>query len=592
MLASQASAQVAELVSVAQGGGPGNGTSTSPRLSANGRFVLFESTASDLVPLDTNGAGWNLFLRDRLLGTTEIVSRSSNGAQFSGWNGSVSSDGRFVLFHSEDAIEPSDTDLLEDVWRLDRQTGAVELVSLGSDGYRYFDALTSDDGQVVAYELYLLTTSGGNSVERTGFITKHLPSGAEYRFEGLNGSPSQTGKRYGDVRLSADGAWACAVEASFNPDLQAMIRVSTADGAFTYPAFLGGGSSGHEVDSLSADGRYAVASYAGLSMSLWDLQSGSGQLVDLTWNDLDCEPAASSGRLSDDARYVGFRSSSLGMVQGGNSAFSQAYLRDRHTESTLRVGLTGAGLELDAELTDWDATASLDAIVFATAASNVVAGDGNGQSDVFARTNCLVLWPDGDGDGFGAATLGALACLPGPLEVQNTADCDDTNPLISPQGNEICNGVDDDCDLLVDEGQGGTSYCTSKLTSGACLPLITSSGVPSLANPAGFTVTAFGLEDNQNGLQFFGLTGPAYASFFGHILCVNAPLYRLDVKSTAGHGACTGSLSYTLAEVLAQPAGGPLVTAGQFVYQQAWFRDPPAASSFGTSNGLSYGVCP
>ena len=590
LLTAPAAAQNVELVSVAVGGGVGNGQSLRPRMSSNGRFVVFDSTASNLVALDTNGTIPNLFLRDRLLGTTEIVSRSSSGGQFMGWNGSVSSDGRFVVFQSSDAIESSDTDLRSDVWRLDRQTGAVQQVSLANDAYQYGDAMTSDDGRVLAYGLEWVQIFGSALAKSTGFITKNLQTGAQFRFEGTYLYPPGSGKSYSTVRLSADGAWAYSVEALYGPTVEALVRVSTSTGALTHP--LGFADLANWVDAVSADGRYLAVNQDTGGMRLWDLQANSSETVNLTWDDASCVAAFDSGVLSDDARYVGFRSSTPGMVQGGGSGFQEAYLRDRATGSTLRVSLTDAGQPLDAPVdTYWDLTASADAIAFSTAATNVTPGDTNGQSDVFVRTNCLVLWPDGDGDGFGAQTLGSLLCLPGPTEVQNTADCDDGNAAISPQATEVCNGIDDDCDTLVDEGVPA-SYCTSQLTSSACLPLMTSSGTPSLASPGAFSAIAFGLEDNQNGLQFFGTTGAIMSPFFGHVLCVNSPLYRLDVKSTAGHGACTGSLVYTLADVLAHPVGGALVTGGQFVHHQAWFRDPPSNSTIGMTNGLVYTACP
>src|SRR5262245_59811124 len=65
-------------VSVGSDGSPGNGFSNAPSISAGGRFVAFQSDASNLVPGDTNGAA-DVFVRDRASGTTALVSVSSNG---------------------------------------------------------------------------------------------------------------------------------------------------------------------------------------------------------------------------------------------------------------------------------------------------------------------------------------------------------------------------------------------------------------------------------------------------------------------------------------------------------------------------------
>ena len=93
---------VTECISVAPGGMPGPDYSQAPVLSADARFVAFYSDDWNLVP-GTNGWG-DVFVRDRLLGTTERVSVSSTGVQANAASGhhgpSISADGRFVAFSS------------------------------------------------------------------------------------------------------------------------------------------------------------------------------------------------------------------------------------------------------------------------------------------------------------------------------------------------------------------------------------------------------------------------------------------------------------------------------------------------------------
>ncbi len=90
-----------ERVSLGQGGAEGNNLSRWPSISADGRFVAFESSASNLVSWDANP--WtDVFVRDRLNGTTELVSVSSTGVQGDNVSGfpSISPDGRYVTFSS------------------------------------------------------------------------------------------------------------------------------------------------------------------------------------------------------------------------------------------------------------------------------------------------------------------------------------------------------------------------------------------------------------------------------------------------------------------------------------------------------------
>ena len=107
-----------------------------PSISADGRFVAFESLASNLVPGDTNGVG-DVFVHDRQTGTTERVSVSSAGTQGNGDSAvpSISADGRFVAFVSVASnLVPGDTNGRLDVFVHDRQTGTTERVSVSSAG--------------------------------------------------------------------------------------------------------------------------------------------------------------------------------------------------------------------------------------------------------------------------------------------------------------------------------------------------------------------------------------------------------------------------------------------------------------------------
>src|SRR5437016_1857191 len=91
------------LVSVnASGTGSGNGASQAPTISSNGQFVVFESAANDLVPNDTNNAA-DVFLRDLAAGITTLISVSTNGASSGNLESGapiITPDGRFVLFAS------------------------------------------------------------------------------------------------------------------------------------------------------------------------------------------------------------------------------------------------------------------------------------------------------------------------------------------------------------------------------------------------------------------------------------------------------------------------------------------------------------
>ena len=145
------------LVSADSAGVAGNRSSRPTSASADGRFVTFESYADNLVPGDTNRTG-EVFLRDRLAGTTHRVAVSSGGAEANrdSNGGVVSNDGRYVAFQSPATnLVPGDTDQHGDVFVRDRVAGATVRVSVGGRGQpanaSSFGASISADGRYVMF---------------------------------------------------------------------------------------------------------------------------------------------------------------------------------------------------------------------------------------------------------------------------------------------------------------------------------------------------------------------------------------------------------------------------------------------------------
>jgi len=119
-----------ERVSVASDGTQANGESFSPAISSDGRFVAFQSDATNLVANDTNNKS-DIFVRDRQAGTTRRVSVTSGGSQANGDSISpaISSNGRFVAFSSEASnLVGGDTNNKADIFVHDRQNDTTELI--------------------------------------------------------------------------------------------------------------------------------------------------------------------------------------------------------------------------------------------------------------------------------------------------------------------------------------------------------------------------------------------------------------------------------------------------------------------------------
>ena len=116
----------------------GNGDSVEPVVTPDGRFVLFASTANNLVTNDDAQFGMDVFLHDRESGRTTLVSVNTNGT--GGGDGHsdgavVSADGRWVAFASfSENLKSGDTNGRSDVYLRDVIGGATHLVSVGSNG--------------------------------------------------------------------------------------------------------------------------------------------------------------------------------------------------------------------------------------------------------------------------------------------------------------------------------------------------------------------------------------------------------------------------------------------------------------------------
>lgn len=145
------------LVSVSSSGVQANGYSSNPDVSADGRFVVFDSYASNLVASDTNGRS-DIFLRDTQLNTTTIVSIDSSGNLGNGHSFSpkISADGRFILFLSQASnLVSDDTNGAQDIFVHDRLSGQTSLVSVGDEDQLSNSASTmadfSGDGRYVVF---------------------------------------------------------------------------------------------------------------------------------------------------------------------------------------------------------------------------------------------------------------------------------------------------------------------------------------------------------------------------------------------------------------------------------------------------------
>jgi len=334
------------------------GRSFAPSISADGRYVVFTSAASDLVLNDTNGY-WDVFVRDLQEGTTELASVDSSEAQadYSSSNGdrpSISADGRYVVFSSYARnLVPNDP-ITTDVYIRDLREGTTEMVSVG----RYNDSThpsISADGRYVAF------TSWSSIQDATGVFV-HDRQTRTTQLVGAECAPLQCG--YPDdpstPSISTDGRYVAfssnatdlvAPETDTNGLNDIFVRDRDTDGDGTFD----------EPGAVSTE-RVTVGGCA--------IQATGGSYF----------PS-----ISADGRYVTFTSQASNLVANDTNASPDVFVRDRQMKTTQRVSIGSSGTQ--AHLGGNESSISSDGhfVAFTSQARDLVGGDTNGFRDVFVH---------------------------------------------------------------------------------------------------------------------------------------------------------------------------------------------------------------
>ena len=397
-------------VSVSSSGQQGNDNSTWPSISADGRYVVFQSSASNLVAGDTNGVE-DVFIYDIETGQTERVSIASDGSQGDGASGyytAISADGNYIAFESVSSnLVSGDTNQKRDVFVHNRQTGETIRVSVASDGTQSngdsgrYGLSISVDGRYVTFKSYADNLVSGG---RCGVLV-HDHQTAQTTCVSVDSNG--TVRNGAEPSISADGRYV-VFEAPgdllsggyssstdiYVRDLQTSqtVRASVAsngavaDRPSNYPA-------------ISPDGRYvAFISRASNLVSgdtnevedvfVHDLQTRQTTRVSIAHD--GSQASALSGwrrspAISDGGRYVAFMSSAR-LVSNDTDNQSDVYIRDRQTNQTICVSVSNNGAHVSTG-SSYFISMSGDGrrIAFTSTATNLVTGDTNDSADVFVR---------------------------------------------------------------------------------------------------------------------------------------------------------------------------------------------------------------
>jgi Tol biopolymer transport system component len=203
------------------GSGQGDGNSHQPAISADGRYVAFISAAANLVPGDTNDLP-DVFVRDLTYGITNRVSMSTAGRQANGasFDVAISADGRYVVYDSVAGnLVGGDSNLATDVFVRDLRYGITNRVSLNSasgQGNSYSAGpAVSADGRYVAFTSAASNLVSGDTNARSDVFVRDIRYGLTYRVS-LGAGDTQPNGASTAASISADGRFVAFTSAGSN----------------------------------------------------------------------------------------------------------------------------------------------------------------------------------------------------------------------------------------------------------------------------------------------------------------------------------------------------------------------------------------
>lgn len=412
-------------VSVANDGSQANDRSQEFSMSTDGRYVVFQSYATNLVPGDTNGQV-DIFVRDTELGTTERVNLSSGGDEANDYSGActISSDGRYVAFMSwASNLVLGDTNGLPDVFVRDLVAGTTERVSVKTDGTQGNGASTLPsmnwNGTLVAFESDAtnLVTAGTGSDDSNGArdIFVHDMTTGETRLESRDSSGILANGPSSRAKFSSNGTYVVfeseatnLVPADTNTVADIFMRIPSM--GITSRVSVGTGAPGAQSNGqslrpcVSADGRYVTFwSYStsfvvGDTNGVYDLflrdtLNSTTERVNVSSDEVQANddafmPVTSLySFVTGDGRYVAFPSGATNLVAGDTNGCDDVFLRDRTDGTTVRVSVTSAGAQVTNNSGTSGMAVSSDGryITFQSDAVDLVTGDTNLKSDIFVR---------------------------------------------------------------------------------------------------------------------------------------------------------------------------------------------------------------
>ena len=370
---------ITERVSIASDGAQGNDISMSPSISGDGRLVAFASRASNLVPFDDNEDedfycdGWDVFVRDRQNGTTEVISSPINDDEedvsvvgnCDSRQPSISADGRYVAFmsdsynlilHDYNDKWSDDGERVggDDVFIRDRQLGITELISLATDGTQGNDnsssPFISTNGRFVAFISDASNLVPDDTNEVSDIFVRDRQDGTTERVS--ISSSGKEGNNYSyQPSISTDGRYV-AFE-SYASDL------------------VSGDTNGSDED--------------GQDVFVRDRQNGTTERVSVDSDDMQGNGDSGYPVISADGKSVFYESYASNLVSNDTNGYSDIFKRDLQSGMTERISVASDGTQGNRDSHKPSVSANGRFISFASRTTNLVPGGANGFMHIFVH---------------------------------------------------------------------------------------------------------------------------------------------------------------------------------------------------------------
>jgi len=400
-----------ELISVSSSQVGANDESSAAAFTRDGRFVVFESAATNLVPNDTN-AKRDIFLRDRLLHTTVRVSVSTSGTEANGdsFSPSISKDGKLVVFASNASNLVAESTGYGQVYLRNLETNETRCISVnaaGEMGNTYgASPMISADGKYAVFQSYASNLVSDDNNEKDDIFLCNLQSHAIERVS-ISSNGDQADRMSYSAAVDGNGSHVVFQSQATNlvtndhndasdvflRDIQKRTTVRISVSSDNSEANYASGS-----PSINEDGRYVVFSSSANNLVandtndktdifLRDIESNTTKRLSISSASEQANDSSYYPHISSYGAYVVFDSFASNLVPTlGATPYSQVYIHDVKSGRTACISKNLSG-EYAGGTSNWPFVGSGKYVSFQSYASDIVSNDTNGKRDIFLVDN-------------------------------------------------------------------------------------------------------------------------------------------------------------------------------------------------------------